>query len=66
MTCWRSDEKQSARTVCVFCRTFTGTIVVMNGALKPKPSGRNWSAALPSVTLIPRVPGSTTYVVDGA
>src|SRR6266446_2402190 len=63
MTCCRSEEKHSARTGCVFCLTITGTMVVMNGALNPKPSGKNRSAALPSVTLMPRVPGSTTYVV---
>src|ERR1043165_7128692 len=39
---------------------------VINGALRPKPCGRNWSAALPSVTLMPRVPGSMRYEPDEA
>src|SRR5664280_1024292 len=64
MTCCRSEEKHSARTDSVFCLIFTGTMLVMKGALNPKPSGRNRSAAFPRVTLMPRVPGSTTYEVE--
>ena len=36
-------------------------MLVTNGVLNPKPSGRNPSCVLPRVTLSPRVPGSMTY-----